>query len=291
MRTHVLPVRPARADLVDTAGTGGDGARTLNISTTSALVAAAAGAAVAKHGNRAVSSSSGSADLLEALGFDLDMAPERIATSIDTLGFGFMFAPRHHPAMKHAAPVRRELGIRTVFNLLGPLTNPAGARRQVIGVYAPELVPLMASVLVELGVDRALVAHGAGDIDELTTLGVNRARLVEGAEVRDFDVDPAELGLVQGTMADLAGGTGADNARRAREILAGARGAAADTVVLNAGATLFVAGRAATLEEGCALARAAIDDGAAGRRLDELIAFSRAEEATAPTTAGGRRAR
>ena len=168
MREHVLAVRPRRDDLVDTAGTGGDGARTFNISTAAALVAAAAGAGVAKHGNRAVSSSSGSADVLEALGFSLELPPERIERSIDELGFGFLFAPTHHPAMRHAAPVRRELAARTVFNVLGPLTNPAGARAAVVGVYAPELVPTIADVLLRLGATRAFVVHGAGGVDELS---------------------------------------------------------------------------------------------------------------------------
>src|SRR5918999_2783312 len=161
MRAHVVPVRPTRTDLVDTAGTGGDGARTLNISTGAALVAAAAGAGVAKHGNRAVSSSSGSADVVEALGFELEQEPARVARSIDELGFGFLFAPSHHPAMRHAAPVRKELAARTVFNVLGPLTNPAGARAQVVGVYSPELVRTLAEVLATLGARRAFVVHGA----------------------------------------------------------------------------------------------------------------------------------
>lgn len=274
MRAHVLPVRATRPDLIDTAGTGGDGANTFNISTTAALVAAAAGAAVAKHGNRAVSSASGSADVLEALGFDVELPAERVAESIDELGFGFMFAPLHHPAMKHAAPVRRELGIRTVFNLLGPLTNPAGARRQLIGVYAPELVPLIGLVLAELGVERALVVHGAGGIDELTTLGLNRACLVEHGKVRDYDVDPASFGFDPGEPADIAGGTADENAARTRSILEGETGAASDTVVLNAAAALLVAGSVRTLGDGCLSARAAIVGGAASARLDALITFS-----------------
>jgi len=173
MRSHVVAVQPKRDDLVDTAGTGGDGGKTFNISTAAALVAAAAGAGVAKHGNRSVSSQSGSADVLEALGFQLELTPERIAESIDSLGFGFMFAPTHHPAMKHAGPVRRELAARTIFNVLGPLTNPAGARAQVVGVYSPLLVPVIADVLAQLEARRAFVVHGAGGIDELSPAGPN----------------------------------------------------------------------------------------------------------------------
>ena len=195
MREHVLAVKPQRGDLVDTAGTGGDGARTFNISTAAALVAAAAGAGVAKHGNRAVSSASGSADVLEALGFSLELEPERIERSIDELGFGFLFAPTHHPAMRHAAPVRRELAARTVFNVLGPLTNPAGARAQVVGVYAPELVPTIADVLLSLGATRAFVVHGAGGVDELSPAGPNLVCEVADGEVRRREIDPLELGV------------------------------------------------------------------------------------------------
>ena len=191
MREHVLVVEPERSDLVDTAGTGGDGARTFNISTAAALVAAAAGAGVAKHGNRAVSSSSGSADVLEALGFNLELAPELIARSIDELGFGFLFAPTHHPAMRHAAPIRRELAARTVFNVLGPLTNPAGARAQVVGVYAPELVPTIAEVLARLGAERAFVVHGAAGVDELSPAGPNLVCEVVDGTVRQARDRPA----------------------------------------------------------------------------------------------------
>ena len=221
MRDHVVAVRPARDDLVDTAGTGGDGGRTFNISTAAALVAAAAGAGVAKHGNRAVSSQSGSADVLEALGFELELPAESIAGSIDELGFGFMFAPLHHPAMSHAAPVRRELAARTVFNVLGPLTNPAGARSQVVGVYAPELVPMIADVLVRLGARRAYVVHGAGGIDELSPAGPNLVCEVVGGTVRRCEIDPATLGVQRCAPEDLRGGTPAENAARIRAVLAG----------------------------------------------------------------------
>src|SRR3954452_14185908 len=195
MRDHVIHVRPERQDLVDTAGTGGDGAKTINISTAAALVAAAAGAGGAKHGNRAVSSDSVSADVLEALGFELELPAERVARSIDELGFGFLFAPTHHPAMRHAAPVRRELAARTVFNVLGPLTNPAGARAQVLGVYAPELVRTIAEVLVQLGAHRAFVVHGAGGIDELSPTGPNFVCEVVDGSLKTRNIDPVELGL------------------------------------------------------------------------------------------------
>src|SRR5437868_13499726 len=218
MREHVLEVRPERDDLVDTAGTGGDGAGTLNIATAAALVAAAAGAAVAKHGNRAVSSASGSADVLEALGFRLELEPERIARSIDELGFGFLFAPTHHPAMRHAAPVRRELATRTVFNVLGPLTNPAGARAQVVGVYAPALVPTIAEVLARLGARRAFVVHGAHGIDELSPAGPNLVYEVEDGRVRSEPIDPLELGIERCDPEDLRGGSPEQNAQAIREI-------------------------------------------------------------------------
>ena len=207
MRAHVLAVRPARTDLVDTAGTGGDGGKTFNISTAAALVAAAAGAGVAKHGNRSVSSQAGSADVLESLGFELELPPERIAQSIDELGFGFMFAPTHHPSMKHAAPVRRELAARTVFNVLGPLTNPAGARAQIVGVYSPQLVPVIADVLAALGAQRAFVVHGAGGIDELSPTGANLVCEVVDGTVRRREIDPLELGIARCDPDELRGGT------------------------------------------------------------------------------------
>jgi len=277
MREHVLAVKPQRGDLVDTAGTGGDGARTFNISTAAALVAAAAGAGVAKHGNRAVSSASGSADVLEALGFSLELEPERIERSIDELGFGFLFAPTHHPAMRHAAPVRRELAARTVFNVLGPLTNPAGTRAQVVGVYAPELVPTIADVLLSLGATRAFVVHGAGGVDELSPAGPNLVCEVADGEVRRREIDPLELGVPRCAPEELGGGEPEDNARTIREIFAGADGGRRDAVLLNAAGAIAAAGHAKDLEEGLGIAREAIDSGAAGERLETLVAFSQAE--------------
>jgi anthranilate phosphoribosyltransferase len=276
MRDHVLAVRPRRDDLVDTAGTGGDGAHTINISTAAALVAAAAGAAVAKHGNRAVSSACGSADVLEALGFTLELEPERIAESIDELGFGFLFAPSHHPAMRHAAAVRRELATRTVFNVLGPLTNPAGARAQVVGVYSPELVRTIAEVLARLGARRAYVVHGGGGIDELSPVGPNLVAEVLDGQVLERRLDPeAELGIPRCSVDELRGGSPAENAEAIREVFAGKNGGRRDAILLNAAGAIAAAGHAADLREGLEVARHAIDSGAAGERLELLIAFSR----------------
>ena len=276
MREHVLPVLPRRSDLVDTAGTGGDGMHTLNISTAAALVAAAAGAGVAKHGNRAASSQTGSADVLEALGFELDLQPERIARSIDELGFGFMFAQAHHPAMKHAAPVRRELGTRTVFNVLGPLTNPARARAQVVGVYSPRLVQPIAEALLKLGARRAFVVHGADGIDELSPTGPNLVCEVLEGSIRERTIDPEELGLDRCGIDELAGGSPAKNAALIRGVLEGEQGGRRSAILLNAAGAIAAGGHADDLREGLELARAAIDSGAAAARLDELVAFSRA---------------
>jgi anthranilate phosphoribosyltransferase len=275
MREHALPVRPQRADLVDTAGTGGGGARTINISTAAALVAAAAGAGVAKHGNRAVSSLSGSADVLEALGFVLELPEGRVARSIDELGFGFLFAPAHHPAMRQAAQVRRELATRTVFNVLGPLTNPAGARAQVLGVYSPRLVRTLADVLATLGTRHAYVVHGAGDIDELSPCGPNLVCEVVDGEVREWQLDPQELGIEPCSPDALAGGTPVDNARAIREVFAGARDPRRDAILLNAAGAIAAGGHAESLREGLDLARRAVDSGAAAARLEELAAFTR----------------
>jgi anthranilate phosphoribosyltransferase len=276
MRAHVLAVRPRRDDLVDTAGTGGDGAQTINISTAAALVAAAAGAAVAKHGNRAVSSACGSADVLEALGFSLEQEPERIAQSIDELGFGFLFAPSHHPAMRHAAPVRKELATRTVFNVLGPLTNPAGARAQVVGVYSAELVRTIAQVLATLGARRAFVVHGAGGIDELSPVGPNLVAEVVDEQVHVRTLDPeAELGVPRCDVAELRGGTPAENAAAVREVFEGADGGRRSAILLNAAGAIAAGGHAEDLREGLELARETVDSGAAAERLEQLVSFSR----------------
>ena len=275
MRAHVLEVRPHRDDLVDTAGTGGDGQCTINISTAAALVAAAAGSAVAKHGNRAVSSASGSADVLEALGFSLEQEPERIARSIDELGFGFLFAPSHHPAMRHAAAVRRELGTRTVFNVLGPLTNPAGARAQIVGVYSPQLVRTIADVLARLGARRAFVVHGAAGIDELSPAGPNLVCEVVDGDVHEREIDPLDLGVPRCDPAELRGGSPEENAQVIREVFAGRDGAARDAILLNAAGAIAAGGHAKDLREGLGLARDVVASGAAGERLEELAAFSR----------------
>jgi anthranilate phosphoribosyltransferase len=282
IRERVLPVRPQRDDLVDTAGTGGDGACTINISTAAALVAAGAGAGVAKHGNRAVSSASGSADVLEALGFSLELPAEQIARSIDELGFGFLYAPAHHPGFRHAAPVRRELATRTVFNVLGPLTNPAGARAQVVGVYSSELVRTIAEVLARLGARRAFVVHGAGGIDELSPAGPNLVCEVANGSVREREIDPAALGLPPCDPDELRGGSPAENAEVIRAVFAGTdRSARRSAILLNAAGAIAAGGHAEDLREGLALATETVDSGAAAERLDELIAFSRLEEVPA----------
>jgi anthranilate phosphoribosyltransferase len=274
MRDHVVHVRPQRTDLVDTAGTGGDGQKTINISTGAALVAAAAGAGVAKHGNRAASSATGSADVLEALGFNLDLPAERIARSIDELGFGFMFAQAHHPAMRHAGPVRKELGTRTIFNILGPLTNPAGARCQVIGVYAESLVRPIADALVQLGSERAFVVHGAGGLDELSPVGPNTVCEVRHGQVVDRVIDPIDLGVPRCSVEDLRGGDPAENAQAIREIFQGGNGGRRNAILLNAAGAIAAAGLAEDLGEGLAIAREALASRAAEQRLDELVAFS-----------------
>ena len=275
MREHVVPVTPTRELVIDIVGTGGDGAGTFNISTTAALVAAAAGAAVAKHGNRAASSACGAADVLEALGFELEQPPERIAASIDNLGFGFMFARAHHPAMRHAAPSRQELGTRTVFNILGPLSNPAGARDGVFGVYAPDLAHTYAQTLAGLGARRAFVVHGDGGLDELSPTGLNLVVEVRDGNVSEWELDPRALGIYPADPESLRGGSAEENAATLRAVLAGERSGRRDAVLLNAGAAIVAAGIADDVGEGLAIAAEAIDSGAAAARLDDLREFSR----------------
>jgi anthranilate phosphoribosyltransferase len=274
MRMHAIAVAPRRTDLVDTCGTGGDGLRTFNVSTAAGLVAAGAGAGVAKHGNRAVSSASGSADVLEALGVRVDLPAERVAECIDEVGFGFLFAPAHHPAMRHAAPVRRSLGVRTIFNVLGPLTNPVGARRQLVGVFDEALVLPIAETLRALGSERALVVHGSDGLDELSPCNPSTCADVtpEGVTVRT--IDPRELGLAPSRTEQLAGGDAATNASLLRALLDGEPGPRRDAVTLNAGAALVAAGRAEDLAAGLALAVSAIDDGRARLTLERLVEFS-----------------
>ena len=274
LREHVLPVTPRRAPVVDVVGTGGDGAETFNISTAAAVVAAAAGAAVAKHGNRAASSACGSADVLEELGLVLELPPERIAASVDAHGFGFMFARAHHPAMRHAAPVRQELGTRTVFNVLGPLANPAGARDGVFGVYSAELARTYAEALVRLGARRAFVVHGDG-VDELLPTGPNLVVEVQEGNITEWQLDPRDVGLEPGDPEELRGGDAARNAATIRRVLAGEKGGARDAVLLNAAFALVAAEQAGELWWAMDAAAAAIDSGAAAETLDRLVAFSR----------------
>jgi len=270
MRAASLRVHPTRRDLVDTCGTGGDGTGTFNISTATALVAAAMGVGVAKHGNRAVSSRCGSADVLEALGVNIDLPPEAVARQIDEVGIGFLFAPNHHPAMKYAAPVRKQLGIRTVFNLLGPLTNPAGVDRQLLGVFREDLTGKLCRVLRELGSRRAFVVCGADGTDEVSLTGETEICELAGGEVRSYRFAPEDAGLARVELAALAGGTAAENAAFITEILHGAPGPRRDAVLLNAGFVAKLAGLADEPAAGVTLAAEAIADGRAARLLDEL---------------------
>ena len=270
MRHGALAVRCRRQGLVDTCGTGGDGAGTFNISTATALVAAGMGIPVAKHGNRAVSSRSGSADVLEALGVNIEVGPARAGELLDELGLAFLFAPTMHPAMRFAGPVRRELGVRTVFNVLGPLTNPAGAELQLLGVFDPSLCEPLARVLGALGARRAFVVHGAGGLDEVSPLGPTRVAELRRGAVRTFTFDPADVDLDRCTAADLAGGTPAENAAIITRVLAGEQGPAADVVALNAGFVAVLAGRAPDFRAGVAMARSTLESGAALRLLRQL---------------------
>ena len=273
LRSFAVPVATSRTPLVDTCGTGGDGAHTLNISTGAALVAAACGVAVAKHGNRSVSSRCGSADVLEALGMPLELEPEQLGALLDAEGFAFLFAPRLHPAMRAVMPVRRVLGVRTVFNLLGPLANPAGVKRQVVGVYNAAVMSLVAGALAELGAEHAWVVHGEDGLDELSVCAPTRVIEVrQGRAGGEQVVDPAKLGIPHAKRADLAGGDAAENAARLRRILAGEeRSPAVDAIALNAAAALVVAGVAEGLASGLDTARACIAEGAPEAKLRGVV--------------------
>lgn len=278
MRARMTTVA-APADAVDVVGTGGDGAGSVNVSTCAAFVVAGCGIPVAKHGNRALSSKSGSADVLRALGVEVDLSPERIADCIAEAGIGFMFAPNHHAAMRHVGPARTEMGIRTIFNLLGPLSNPAGVKRQMVGVFAGKWIDPMAEALGKLGSERAWIVHGSDGLDEITPSGPTFVAELKAGEVKTFEVTPADAGLELHPVGSLAGGDAAANAAALRGVLDGAKGAYRDAAILNAAATLVVAGRAASLEEGAGLAAAAIDSGAAYSRLDSLVRISSREAA------------
>jgi anthranilate phosphoribosyltransferase len=260
-------------NLLDTAGTGG-GRPTFNVSTTAALIAAGAGCAVAKHGNRSATGLSGSADLLEALGVRIDLAPEAVARCIEEARFGFMFAPAHHGATRHVVPVRRELAVRTIFNFLGPLTNPAGATRQVIGVSDPAFLRTIAGALARLGADKALVVSSADGLDEMSTAGTTTVVEVDGTEIHSYELAPEDVGLPRSTFEAVAGGTPEHNAALTRRIFAGQDGPQRDLAALNAGAAIYVAGRVDSIEGGVRMAEQSLDSGAAAEALDTLVALT-----------------
>jgi anthranilate phosphoribosyltransferase len=270
MRLLATPVTTGRDDLIDTAGTGG-GRPTFNVSTTAALIAAGAGCAVAKHGNSSATGLSGSADLLEALGVRIDLGPEEVARCIEQIGFGFMFAPAHHGATRFVVPVRKELAVRTIFNFLGPLTNPAGAKRQLIGVSDPAFLDTIAGALARLGAVKALVVSSSDGLDEMSTSGTTRVVEVDGPELRSYELSPEDVGLSRAAPEDVSGGTPDRNAETARRIFAGEAGAPRDLAALNAGAAIYAAGRSETLEQGVRAAEAALDSGAASATLDRLV--------------------
>src|SRR3954465_14799200 len=273
MRALATPVPCERHDLVNTAGTGG-GRTTFNVSTTAALIAAGAGCALAKHGNRSATGLSGSADLLEALGARIDLAPDAVARCIGEAGFGFMFAPAHHQATRYVVPVRKELAVRTIFNFLGPLTNPAGARRQLIGVADPSFLDVLAGALARLGADRALLVSGSDGLDEMSTSGATHVVEVNGEEIERYTAQPGDVGLAVAPLESVSGGTPEDNAATTRAILGGEQGPARDLALLNAGAAIYAAGAAASLGDGVQAAPHAVDTGAAGAALDRYVILS-----------------
>ena len=274
MRENAIEVKPKNNVVVDTCGTGGDGSGTFNISTTVAFVAAGAGIAVAKHGNRSVSSRCGSADLLQALGVNLEIRAEQVAQCINEVGIGFLFAPMLHPAMKNALGPRQEIGLRTIFNILGPLCNPANAKRQLLGVYNEDLTELMAEVLNALGAEHAFIVHGADGLDELSVTGTNKVSRVYDGQIETYYLDPQELGLPRAKLSDLAGGTSEENAAITRTLLKGERGPKRDIVLLNTAAVLIAGGKAKNLEEGLTLAAESIDSGSALRKIEQLVETS-----------------
>ncbi|MDR4306170.1 anthranilate phosphoribosyltransferase [Chelatococcus sambhunathii] len=278
MRARMTPVS-APANAVDVVGTGGDGAGSVNVSTCAAFVVAGCGVPVAKHGNRALSSKSGSADVLKALGVEVDLSPRRIGECISEAGIGFMFAPNHHSAMRHVGPARAELGVRTIFNLLGPLANPAGVTRQMVGVFARKWVEPIAEALAQLGSERAWVVHGSDGLDEITVSGPTAVSELKDGAVRSFEISPADAGLPEHPKGSLAGGDAEANAAALRAVLDGAKGAYRDVAILNAAATLVVAGLAESFADGAEHAAAALDSGAAYSRLDALVRVSTREEA------------
>jgi len=273
MRANMLRV-DAPKDAIDVVGTGGDAAGSYNISTCAAFIVAGAGVPVAKHGNRALSSRSGAADVLGALGVKLELTPEQIGQCVREAGIGFMFAPAHHPAMKHVGPARVELGTRTIFNLLGPLSNPAGVKRQMVGVFARPWIEPLAHVLGALGCERAWVVHGSDGLDEITTSGPTYVASLEGGKVTTFEVTPEQAGLKRAATADLKGADAAHNAEALRGVLDGKPGPFRDVAILNAAAALVVAGKAKNIKEGAALAAKSVDSGEAKKRLDRLVAVS-----------------
>ena len=277
MRDRAVKLPALAGPVFDTCGTGGDRAHTINISTMAAIVVAACGVRVAKHGNRSISSRCGTADVLEALGVNVAAPPEVVMRCFEDAGIAFLFAQTFHPAMKHAASTRKSLGIRTAFNLLGPLTNPAGATRQLVGVPQPELTELVARSLGLLGSERAWVVHGADGIDEISTTGYTKISECRDGAVNTFYLHPGDAGLPKATPDRLKGGDAAQNATVVRDVLAGAAGPARDIVLLNAGASLLIAGRAATVPDGIAMAADAIDSGRAAATLDQLVRASNAE--------------
>lgn len=275
MRENAVIIKPrTERPLVDTCGTGGDGTQTFNISTAAAFVAAGAGIPVVKHGNRSVSSRCGSADVLSRLGVNIAVDPEQQERIVEHVGIAFLFAPSHHPTMRNVMPARQELGCRTVFNILGPLANPAGAQAQVLGVYDPDLTRTMADVLLLLGISRAMVVHGAG-LDEITTTGETRVAELNAGAIRSYTLDCRRFGITPADLADLKGGDADENARIIREIFSGETGPCRDIVLMNAGAAIYTGGMAQDLHEGLNLAAASIDSGSAGARLDALIERTR----------------